>query len=89
MQHASTGGALVLTQSSATPWWRERWPWQLMAGAASAVVFALVYSLDVAIFGYTLLEHDYLYAAGFFFLWLVAAGSSALTLFMAPIGDPD
>jgi hypothetical protein len=45
--------------------------------------------LDVAIFGYIRLERDFLYAAGFFFFWLVAAGSSALTLFMGPIGDPD
>jgi hypothetical protein len=65
------------------------WPSFLMAGAASAVVFALVDPLDVAIFGYIRLERDFLYAAGFFFFWLVAAGSSALTLFMAPIGDPD
>lgn len=64
------------------------WPSFLMAGVASAVVFALVDPLDVAIFGYIRLERDFLYAAGFFF-WFVAAGSSALTLFMAPVSDSD
>ncbi len=60
------------------------WPSFLMAGIASAIVFALVDPLDVAIFGYIRLERDFLYAAGFFFFWLIAAGASALTLFMAP-----
>lgn len=60
------------------------WPSFLMAGVASAIVFALVDPLDVAIFGYIRLERDFLYAAGFFFFWLIAAGASALTLFMAP-----
>lgn len=63
------------------------WPSFLIAGAASAVVFALVDPLDVAIFGYIRLERDALYAAGFFFFWLVAAGSSALTFFMTPVRD--
>ena len=63
------------------------WPSFLIAGAASAVVFALVDPLDVAIFGYIRLERDALYAAGFFFFWLVAAASSALTFFMAPVRD--
>ena len=40
------------------------WPSFLIAGAASAVVFALVDPLDVAIFGYIRLERDALYAAG-------------------------
>ncbi len=65
------------------------WPSFLMAGVASAVVFALVDPLDVAIFGYIRLDRDFLYAAGFFFFWFVAAGASALTLFMAPVSDSD
>ena len=56
----------------------------LLAGAASAVVFALIDPLDVAIFGILRPERDVLYAAGFFFFWLIAALSSALTLFMLP-----
>lgn len=44
------------------------WPSFLMAGVASAIVFALVDPLDVAIFGYIRLERDFLYASGFFFL---------------------
>jgi len=60
------------------------WPSFLMAGAASAVVFALIDPLDVAIFGYFRPERDVLYAVGFFFFWLMAALSSMLTLYMVP-----
>jgi len=60
------------------------WPSFLMAGVASAVVFALIDPLDVAIFGYFRPSRDVLYAAGFFFFWLIAALSSLLTLLMLP-----
>ena len=60
------------------------WPSFLMAGVASAVVFALVDPLDVAIFGYIRPEREILYAAGFFFFWSIAALSSLLTTVMAP-----
>jgi hypothetical protein len=60
------------------------WPSFLMAGVASAVVFALIDPLDVAIFGYFRPERDVLYAAGFFFFWLIAGLSSILTLYMSP-----
>jgi hypothetical protein len=60
------------------------WPSFLLAGVASAVVFALIDPLDVAIFGYFRPNRDVLYAAGFFFFWLIAALSSLLTLFMLP-----
>jgi hypothetical protein len=60
------------------------WPSFLMAGVASAVVFALIDPLDVAIFGHLRPNRDVLYAAGFFFFWLIAALSSMLTLFMQP-----
>jgi hypothetical protein len=60
------------------------WPSFLMAGLASAVVFALIDPLDVAIFGYFRPNRDVLYAAGFFFFWLIAALSSLLTLFISP-----
>ena len=68
--------------------WRSKmlilWPSFLMAGGASGLVFALIDPLDVAIFGYFRPERDVLYAAGFFFFWLVAALSSMLTLYMVP-----
>ena len=60
------------------------WPSFLMAGVASAFVFALIDPLDVAIFGYFHPERDALYAAGFFFFWFIAALSSLLTLFILP-----
>ena len=60
------------------------WPSFLMAGVASAVVFALIDPLDVAIFGFFRPERDVLYAAGFFFFWLIAGLSSMLTLYMLP-----
>ena len=63
------------------------WPSFLMAGVASAVVFALVDPLDVAIFGHIKLEREFLYASGFFFFWLMAALSSLLTVFMTPRDD--
>jgi hypothetical protein len=62
------------------------WPSFLMAGVASAVVFALVDPLDVAIFGHIRPEREILYASGFFFFWLIAALSSMLTVFMSPKG---
>jgi hypothetical protein len=62
------------------------WPSFLMAGVASAVVFALVDPLDVAIFGHIRPEREILYASGFFFFWLIAALSSMLTVFMTPQG---
>lgn len=55
-----------------------------MAGLASAVVFALIDPLDVAIFGYLRPQREILYAAGFFFFWFIAALSSLLTLYIVP-----
>jgi len=60
------------------------WTSFLMAGVASAFVFALIDPLDVAIFGYFRPERNVLYAAGFFFFWLIAVLSSVLTLVMLP-----
>ena len=65
------------------------WPSFLMAGVASAVVFALIDPLDVSIFGYIRPEREMLYAFGFFFFWLVAALSSLLTVFMSPKDNKD
>jgi hypothetical protein len=60
------------------------WPSFLMAGITSAVTFALIDPLDVAIFGYIQPQREVLYAAGFFFFWLMGALSSLLTLYIVP-----
>ena len=60
------------------------WPSFLMAGLASAVVFALIDPLDVAIFGYLRPDREVLYAAGFFFFWFMGAMSSLLTFYIVP-----
>ena len=65
------------------------WPSFLMAGLASAVVFALIDPLDVSIFGYIRPEREILYAFGFFFFWLITALSSLLTVFMLPKDHKD
>ncbi|MFO7747481.1 MAG: hypothetical protein R6V42_06700 [Orrella sp.] len=65
------------------------WPSFLMAGLGSAIVFAFIDPLDVAIFGYIQLEREWLYAAGFFLFWFIAAASSFLTLFIWPPKDSE
>ena len=60
------------------------WPSFLMAGIASAVTFALIDPLDVAIFGHIRPQREMFYAAGFFFFWLMGAISSVLTLYIVP-----
>jgi len=60
------------------------WPSFLMAGVASAVVFAFIDPLDVAIFGYIHPTREWLYAFGFFLFWLMAGLSSALSIVMNP-----
>ena len=62
------------------------WPSFLMAGAASAVVFALVDPLDVLFLGHLQAGRLTVYTVGFFLFWLMAALSSALTLRIAPRG---
>ncbi|GAA0220887.1 membrane protein [Castellaniella daejeonensis] len=62
------------------------WPSFLMAGAASAVVFALVDPLDVVFLGYLQAGRLTVYTVGFFIFWIMAALSSALTLRIAPRG---
>ncbi len=60
------------------------WPSFLMAGVGSAIVFAFIDPLDVAIFGYLRPDREWLYALGFFLFWAVGACASALTQFMRP-----
>ena len=62
------------------------WPSFLMAGAASAVVFALVDPLDVRFLGHLQSDRMTVYTVGFFVFWAMAALSSALTLRIAPRG---
>jgi len=65
------------------------WPSFLIAAATSATVFALIDPLDIAIFGTIHLSRQQMYGGGFFLFWLMAALSSALSLFMAPAGRDD
>ena len=66
------------------------WPSFLIGAATSATVFALIDPLDIALFGTIELSRQQMYAGGFFLFWLMAALSSALSLFMAPRApEPD
>jgi hypothetical protein len=65
------------------------WPSFLLAGVASAVVFAFIDPLDVAIFGYIRPAREWLYAVGFFLFWLMTGLSSALTVAMYPATESD
>ncbi|WP_397475707.1 hypothetical protein [Pusillimonas sp.] len=60
------------------------WPSFLIGAATSATVFAMVDPLDIPIFGFIELSRQQMYAGGFFLFWIMAALSSALSLFMAP-----
>ena len=60
------------------------WPSFLIGAATSATVFALIDPLDIPVFGTIELSRQQMYAGGFFLFWLMAALSSALSLFMAP-----
>lgn len=62
------------------------WPSFLVGAATSATVFALIDPLDIAFFGYLQISRQMVYAGGFFLFWLMAALSSALSLYMAPGG---
>ncbi|MGB7482846.1 hypothetical protein ABRZ04_04940 [Castellaniella ginsengisoli] len=62
------------------------WPSFLMAGVASAIVFALIDPLDVVFLGHLQASRLTVYTAGFFLFWIMAALSSALTLRIAPRG---
>ena len=62
------------------------WPSFLMAGVASAIVFALVDPLDVMFLGHLQASRLTVYTLGFFVFWVMAALSSALTLRIAPRG---
>lgn len=59
------------------------WPSFLMAGVASAIIFAMIDPLDIVFFGYFRADRQAVYGIGFFLLWLMAALSSALSLYMS------
>ena len=63
------------------------WPSFLAAAVMTFFVFALIDPLDIVIFGHIQATRMQAYAAGFFFFWLMAALSSALTLNIAPRGE--
>lgn len=65
------------------------WPSFLMAGVGSAIVFAFIDPLDVAIFGYIQLERQWLYAFGFFLFWAIGASASALTQLIRPTKEEE
>lgn len=60
------------------------WPSFLIGAATSATVFAMIDPLDIPVFGSIELTRQQMYAGGFFLFWLMAALSSALSLYMAP-----
>ncbi|MCC7548831.1 MAG: hypothetical protein IT532_13780 [Burkholderiales bacterium] len=58
------------------------WPAFVIAGAAEAVFFTVFDPRDLRLYGEPLeASRTAIYSVGFFALWLVAAASSALTIF--------
>lgn len=62
------------------------WPAFLMAAICSTLVFALIDPHDLVFLGQWQASRPTVYTLGFFIFWLMAAGSSALTLRIAPRG---
>ncbi|ARP76052.1 hypothetical protein [Bordetella genomosp. 6] len=65
------------------------WPSFLAAGVGSALIFALIDPLDVAIFGQVPTSRTGFYTVSFFVLWLVTALSSTVTAYLMPARDQD
>ncbi|WP_028354071.1 hypothetical protein [Bordetella petrii] len=68
------------------------WPSFLAAVAGSALIFALIDPVDVAVLGQWQPGRMAFYTVSFFVLWLMAGMSSALTAWLAPgvwRGAPD
>lgn len=65
------------------------WPSFLAAAVGSAMVFALIDPLDVAVFGYVPMGRVGFYTVSFFFLWAAAGASSALTAYLMPKVEED
>ncbi len=65
------------------PWMWILWPAFLLACAAELLVFALVDPSDLHWHGESIaLSRQAVYTAGFFVFWLLAIGSSALTVLL-------
>jgi len=60
------------------------WPSFMAAGIGSALIFALIDPLDVAIFGYVPTGRMGFYTVSFFVLWVMAGMSSTLTAYLMP-----
>lgn len=65
------------------------WPSFLAAAVGSAIVFALIDPLDVAVFGYVPTGRVGFYTVSFFLLWAMAGASSALTAYLMPKVEED
>ncbi|CAB3697011.1 hypothetical protein LMG3458_02440 [Achromobacter deleyi] len=65
------------------------WPSFLAAAVGSAVVFALIDPLDVAVMGYVPSGRVGFYTVSFFLLWAMAGASSALTAYLMPRVEED
>ncbi|HLV27487.1 MAG TPA: hypothetical protein VKY60_00025 [Burkholderiaceae bacterium] len=63
------------------------WPSFLVASMTTFFVFALIDPLDIVVFGHIPASRMQAYTVGFFFFWIMAAVSSALTLNIAPRAD--
>ncbi|KWT94111.1 MULTISPECIES: hypothetical protein [unclassified Variovorax] len=69
-------------------WMSILWPAFLLASAAELLVFALVDPSDLHWRGEAIgLSRQAVYAAGFFIFWVLATGSSALTLLLTKRAD--
>lgn len=65
------------------------WPSFMAAGIGSALIFALIDPLDVAIFGYVPTGRMGFYTVSFFVLWVMAGMSSTLTAYLMPKAEED
>lgn len=69
-------------------WMSILWPAFLLASVAELLVFALVDPSDLHWRGEAIgLSRQAVYAAGFFIFWVLATGSSALTLLLTKRAD--
>jgi hypothetical protein len=65
------------------------WPSFLAAAMGSALIFALIDPLDVAIFGHVPTGRVGFYTVSFFVLWVMAGRSSTLTAYLMPKQEED
>lgn len=64
------------------------WPSFIVAGIAETIFFTLFDPRDLQLFGMPQeLSRVAIYSLGFFFFWIMAAGSSAFTVFIQKSAD--